>query len=180
LLDELCLAGLLTLLILAAMTDLRERRIPNWLTAGVAGLYPLYALVSPAPLAWLAAVGIAVAMFALGALLFARALIGGGDVKLIAAVSLWAGPELLPVFGLVTALAGGGLGLAALAHRRLQDLMPGLMARWPVLAGASATTTDTTAPDQTASAPSPTTVTLPYGVAIAAGGVAIIIELAKL
>jgi prepilin peptidase CpaA len=178
LLDELCLAGLLTLLILAAMTDLRERRIPNWLTAGVAGLYPLYALVSPAPLAWLAAVGIAVAMFALGALLFARALIGGGDVKLIAAVSLWAGPELLPGFGLVTALTGGGLGLAALAQRRLQDLMPGLMARWPVLAGASAT--DTTAPDQTASAPSPTTVTLPYGVAIAAGGVAIIIELLKL
>ena len=177
-LDELCLAGLLTMLMLAAITDLRERRIPNWLTAGVALLYPLYALVSPVPLPWLAAAGIALGMFALGALLFAKALIGGGDVKLIAAVSLWAGPELLPLFGLVTTLAGGGLALAVLAHRRAQNLMPGLFVRWPVLAGVRAATTTTS--DPTATAPSPTTATLPYGVAIAAGGVAIIIELLKL
>ena len=37
----------MTLLFLAAITDLRERRIPNWLNAGVAALYPVYLLLSP-------------------------------------------------------------------------------------------------------------------------------------
>ena len=44
------LAGLVALLALAALIDLRERRIPNWLTGGVAALYPVYVLVSPMPI----------------------------------------------------------------------------------------------------------------------------------
>ena len=96
-----CFAGLLTLLVLAALTDLRERRIPNWLTGGVAALYPVYLAAQPDPggLAggarprrrWSVVVGLG---------LFARELIGGGDVKLIAALSLWAG---LDHFALVRA-----------------------------------------------------------------------------
>ena len=44
-------------------------------------------------------------MFVIGLALFARKLIGGGDVKLIAAVSLWAGLEHFVWFVLVTSLA---------------------------------------------------------------------------
>ena len=44
-----CFGGLLTLLVLAALTDLRERRIPNWLTGGVAALYPVYLAAQPGP-----------------------------------------------------------------------------------------------------------------------------------
>ena len=86
-----CFAGLSTLLLLAAITDLRERRIPNWLTGGVAALYPVYLMLSPSPVAWPGALALALLVGVLGLVLFARALIGGGDVKLIAAVSLWAG-----------------------------------------------------------------------------------------
>jgi Flp pilus assembly protein protease CpaA len=124
---HLCFAGLLTLLALAALTDLRERRIPNWMTGGAAALYPLYVALSPTPVAWIGALGLAVLVFLLGLGLFAREIMGGGDVKLIAAISLWAGLDQFVLFALVTALAGGALGMiclgAALSRRT-----------WPVLA----------------------------------------------
>ena len=103
---------------LAAFKDLRERRIPNRLTAGLALLYPIYVLVSPAPVAWPAALGLAAVVFLIGLGLFAGDLIGGGDVKLIAALSLWAGPEHFVWFMLVTTLAGGALSLISLWYRR--------------------------------------------------------------
>ena len=65
------------------------------------------------------AAGCAVAVFALGALGFAVGALGGGDVKLLAASSLFAGPALLPDFLMVTALAGGVLGLATLMGARV-------------------------------------------------------------
>ena len=58
------------------------------------------------------AVGCATVVFALGALAFAVGAFGGGDVKLLAAASLFAGPALLPDLLLVTAFVGGALGCA--------------------------------------------------------------------
>ena len=101
----------MTLLILAAITDLRERRIPNWLNAGVAALYPVYLLLSPVPVAWPGALAISLLVGLLGLVLFARELIGGGDVKLITAFSLWAGIDHFTLFALVTTLTGGVVGL---------------------------------------------------------------------
>lgn len=178
-LHEVCLGVFLCLLMLAAITDLRERRIPNWLTAAVVALYPLGVVLGPDRPAWLAAVAIAVAVFALGALLYAKALIGGGDVKLITAVSLWAGPELLGTFALVTALAGGALGMAALWYQRWRVPIEAGLARLG-LATAGLPTPSTEAADGGATSPDPTGLTLPYGVAIAAGGVAVVIEMMKL
>src|SRR5918994_1398554 len=103
----LCFAGFLTLLGLAAFKDIRERRIPNRLTGALAALYPVYVLVSSTPVAWPAALGLAAVVFMIGLGLFARGLIGGGDVKLLAVLSLWAGPEKFLWFMLVTTLAGG-------------------------------------------------------------------------
>jgi Flp pilus assembly protein protease CpaA len=117
LLSYICFAGFLTLLGLAAITDIRERRIPNKLTGALAALYPVYVLVSPTPVAWLAALGLAAAVFVVGLGLFARELIGGGDVKLLAALSLWAGPEQFVWFMLVTTLAGGALSLISSSPR---------------------------------------------------------------
>ena len=118
-----CFAGLSTLLLLAAITDLRERRIPNWLTGGVAALYPVYLVLSPAPVAWPGALALALLVGVLGLVLFARALIGGGDVKLIAAVTLWAGLDHVALFALVTTLTGGVLGLASLWFQRWSGLI---------------------------------------------------------
>jgi prepilin peptidase CpaA len=172
----LCLAGFLIMLGLAAFNDLRERRIPNRLTGGLAALYPLYVLVSPMPVAWPAALGLAVVVFVIGLGLFARELIGGGDVKLIAALSLWAGPEQFVSFMLVTALAGGALSLLTLWYRRWGGLIDAHLAGLG-LAPAGSCPALPDAPSQRSAGCS---ATLPYGIAIAAGGIAIIIELAKL
>jgi prepilin peptidase CpaA len=173
----LCLAGYLTMLGLAALKDIRERRIPNALTGALAALYPVYVLVSPTPVAWLAALGLAALVFVVGLGLFARELIGGGDVKLLAALSLWAGPEQFVWFILVTTLTGGVLSLISLWYRRWGGLVEAyLAARRPVPAsghpsGSSGGSADEV-PDRSN--------TLPYGVAIAAGGIALIVELAQL
>jgi prepilin peptidase CpaA len=173
----LCFAGFLIMLGLAAFTDVCERRIPNRLTGGLAALYPVYVLVSPIPVAWPAALGLAVVVFVIGLGLFARDLIGGGDVKLIAALSLWAGPEQFVWFMLVTTLAGGVLSLVSLWYRRWGGLIDAHLA---ALGLHTAPGRAPVAPEAPAGGSTARSVTLPYGVAIAAGGIAIVIEFAKL
>jgi prepilin peptidase CpaA len=173
----LCFAGFLTLLGLAAFKDICERRIPNRLTGALAALYPVYVLVSPTPVAWPAAVGLAAVVFVIGLGLFARELIGGGDVKLLAALSLWAGPEQFVWFLLVTTLAGGALSLVSLSYRRWGGL---IAARLATLGLAIASGRAPVSAEATAGGSAGKSTTLPYGVAIAAGGIAIIVEFAKL
>jgi Flp pilus assembly protein protease CpaA len=181
------LTGLVALLALAALIDFRERRIPNWLTGGVAALYPLYALVSPMPVASLGvALAVAAAVFLFGFVLFARQLIGGGDVKLIAAVSLWTGLDHLALFALFTSLAGGGLALGSLWYQRWRGVIDAHMAAlgWKLAPADSmrhAESTSSEAIDGIAStAIEQAPLTLPYGVAIAAGGLAVVAQLIKL
>jgi prepilin peptidase CpaA len=180
------LAGLVALLALAALIDLRERRIPNWLTGGVAALYPLYVLASPMPIAWLGALAVAAATFMFGFVLFARQLIGGGDVKLIAAVSLWTGLDHLALFALVTSLAGGGLALGSLWYHRWRGVIDAHMAAlgWNLAPAGRMRHAESSSPEATDSIASTAIeqapLTLPYGVAIAAGGLAVVAQLIKL
>ena len=177
-------AALLALLILAALTDLRERRIPNWLTAGTAALYPVYLALSPVSTAWLDALGLALLVGAVGVVLFSRGLIGGGDVKLIAALTLWAGLDHFALFALVTTLTGGGLGLISLWLQRwspfLQAHLAGIfLVASPRSDAATLATDDRPAAPPGAGTAAPAPATLPYGIAIAAGGAAVVIELMK-
>lgn len=175
----LCFAGFLSMLGLAAFKDLRERRIPNRLTAGLALLYPVFVLVSPAPVAWPAALGIAAVVFLVGLGLFARDLIGGGDVKLIAAVTLWAGPEHFVPFMLITTVTGGALSLISLFYRRWAGVIEAHLAALGLAAIGGLVSIVSAAPRSVATA-APPPATLPYAVAIAAGGVAVVIQLLKL
>lgn len=86
------LVPLFALLIWAAVTDLRERKIRNWLTlslmaSGLAQSFlPLHsATPAGALLGLLTGFGITFILFAVGAR-------GGGDVKLMAGVGAWVGP----------------------------------------------------------------------------------------
>jgi prepilin peptidase CpaA len=107
------------LLALAAVLDLLTFRIPNKLTLGLAGAFLLVA-----PFSGLGATGFGMHVAAggltllVGMLLFAPGWIGGGDAKLLAAVSLWFGFEHLLEFTLLAAVLGGALGLAVLMYRR--------------------------------------------------------------
>ena len=106
-------------LLWAATSDVRFYRIPNRASAAVGCAFLVMAPeMRPAFLVGGVAVGVGV--FAFGALLFARRLMGGGDVKLLAAIALWCGPTFLTPFALVTSLAGAGLAavmLSPLARR---------------------------------------------------------------
>jgi len=178
------LAALAALLALAALIDLRERRISNWLTGGVAALYPLYVLASPIGIGWVWGLAVAGAVFVFGFVLFARQLIGGGDVKLIAAMTLWTGLDHLLLFALVTSFAGGGLALGSLWYRRWHGVIDAHLAalgwnfapaRMRHAGGAAPEAGD----DIASTSIEPVPHTLPYGVAIAAGGLAVVAQLIK-
>lgn len=107
---------LLGLMTVAAVKDWRTRRLPNTLNLVVllCGLGLAYQRAIPphlpASLAG-AAVGLALLFpaFALGAL-------GGGDVKLLAAVGAWTGPVGVLVVLLLTTVAGGAVALLQAAQ----------------------------------------------------------------
>ena len=120
LLQVCCLAAFAILLIAAGWQDLRTMRIANGFSLAIVGLFVVWAGIELAsgrssPLTIGLSIASAVAVFAVGAAAFAAGALGGGDVKLLAAVSLFAGPGGLLDFLVVTALAGGLLGLAILA-----------------------------------------------------------------
>ncbi len=166
------LACFTALLITGMVTDLLERRLPNWLTGGVLLLYPAFVLSSPVPQDWLLALLLAATVFLIGFGLFAFDLIGGGDVKLMAAVALWAGLQHAVQFFVVTALSGGVLALAYLLYRQA---LPWLQAwAWSLRARFLAAPTATPGPGAA------TPMSLPYGIAIAVGGLTIVTELLKL
>lgn len=130
----------------SAVSDLRAYTIPNWTSLLIAACFLVTALFTPyAPLVPGILAGGGVLVLGLG--MFAMGWMGGGDVKLFSALALWCGPSRLASFTLVTSLAGVVLALVLLSPLR----------RF--------------APTATEEARSATRQPMPYGVAIAAGGV---------
>jgi prepilin peptidase CpaA len=141
---NLLLLALAAALVVAAVIDVRTFTISNRLNLAVALSAPVYWLSVPLPV-WpgmavqLAAGGIVLALLA-GA--FYAGMMGGGDVKLAAALALWFPPLLTIKFLVLMSIAGGVLTLGILVwHRaRRREGRPAI----------------------------------PYGVAIAVGGLAIL------
>jgi prepilin peptidase CpaA len=101
------LAGYAALMLAAAVTDPLSFRIPNWLTAALAVLFVVAALVARPELDWFGHLAAGLLVFALGAVCFHLGWLGGGDVKLMAAGSLWLGlGHLLPYLTVVSILGG--------------------------------------------------------------------------
>ena len=146
LLPLLLLGVLAILLIVAAAIDVRTFTISNRLNLAVALLAPLYWLAVGLPLWPAAAIQLAVALgvFALLAGAFYIGMMGGGDVKLAAALALWFPPVATLQFLVLMSLAGGVLTLGLMAAHRLR---------------------------KTNGKPQ-----IPYGVAIACGGLAILAQ----
>lgn len=162
LVDLLALAALAGLMLWAGACDARRYEIPNRISLLLALVYPLHLLASAGRTDWLGGLITAAVLFALGAILFFFRLVGGGDVKLLAAGGLWAGPALVSPYLLVTTLAGGALALALISVRSWRRARA-------VLAG----------PDAAAALPLARQ-RMPYGVAIAAGGLFIALQLLRI
>jgi prepilin peptidase CpaA len=90
---------LLGLLLLAAVIDLRQRRIPNWLTFGLIAAGFARALVITGPSGIPPALSGLAAAAAVPFILFVMGALGGGDVKLLAGIGTWLGAtQALAVF----------------------------------------------------------------------------------
>ena len=143
----LLLIGILAaILVIAAVIDVRTYTISNRLNLVVALLAPLFWWSVHLPL-WpgvAVQLGVGAAMFVLLAIAFYAGMMGGGDVKLAAALALWFSPADAVRFLVIMSLAGGFLTVAVVAAHKLRK-KPGR-------------------PE------------IPYGVAIAIGGLAILAQ----
>jgi prepilin peptidase CpaA len=144
----------------SAVSDIRSFQIPNTASAVIVVSYVVFASCVPsAPRLGALAVGLAV--FALGFFLFARGSMGGGDVKLLAAASIWSGPHLLAAFAIVTGLVGALL--AGLLLSPLRRVMPRAPRELIDAAGVGALRRP-----------------MPFGFAIAAGGLFVLSQQSSL
>ncbi len=140
------------LVVAAGASDFFTLRIPNWLNAMIAlAFFPMaFATGMPAETMLFHGLG-AIAVLAAGFALFSFGVLGGGDAKLLAAAGLWFGWPALAPFLVFTSLAGGVLAILMKAWQMIEierdvgDV--GWMKRWLSFKA-----------------------DLPYGVAIAAGG----------
>jgi prepilin peptidase CpaA len=143
---EILLALLALLLVVAAAIDVRTFTISNRLNLTVALAAPIYWWSAHLPL-WPDVglqVAIAAGVFALLAAAFYAGMMGGGDVKLAAALALWFSPLSTLKFLIFMSIAGGLLTLVVVGLHRLR---------------------------KKAGKPQ-----VPYGVAIAVGGLIILIQ----
>lgn len=149
------LAGFAACLLWAVWSDIRTRRIPNVVSLAVALLWVLFAVAGGQGADWWAGLAVGAAIFAVGLGAFACGWFGGGDVKLMAAIGLWAGSAYVLDFILITGLVGGVLALITLAARKIAIPYVTTNALFAApQTGAGAAQSDG----------------LPYGLAIAGGG----------
>jgi prepilin peptidase CpaA len=113
-------AAAFLLLVYAAWTDVVRLKIPNAVALSVLILFAGYAALTS--MGWRAALSGHVAagllVLAAGILLHVWGKMGAGDVKLLAAVSVWFGWEMLAAGLLVTTLAGAVVCGLVLMFRR--------------------------------------------------------------
>jgi prepilin peptidase CpaA len=98
----------------AAIYDLRARKIPNGVIVMAAASGLLLQLWVGGVLSVASGISAAVAAVFLLFSFWNRGGIGGGDVKLAGAVAIWVGLGALPTFALATALGGGVTALVCL------------------------------------------------------------------
>ncbi len=158
LLPTMLAAAALTLLLIAALSDLATRTIPNSICVALAAI-GLFARMALGPTELLSSLGATAILFALLFFAWSRGMLGGGDVKIMSAVALGLAPLDCLSFLEGTALTGGAIALFYLlvgkllpktgpAHSRLLLPRLAMIEAWRMRRRVS----------------------MPYGLAIAAGG----------
>ncbi len=108
-------------LVVAAVGDWRRRLIENWLTGGIALTAPLLWIAQG--YGWWPEIGLQVilslTLFLIFLIFFAIGAMGGGDVKLIAALGLWFPMASMMTLLVVMSILGGVLTLAMLVYHRM-------------------------------------------------------------
>ncbi len=119
-LEMITLAIFTGLVVFAACSDMSRLIIPNWVSIALVAIFPIAALLAGAPLKTIGLhLVFGFGVLAIGFVLFQFNVIGGGDAKLLAAVSVWTGLTAFVPFIAWTAVAGGVMALALLTARQL-------------------------------------------------------------
>jgi prepilin peptidase CpaA len=117
------LLGLLGLILVSAgIEDAHHRRIANWKNAAIA-LLALPWWIANGLSVWpdmAMQLGVALIVFALFAAAFHFGLMGGGDVKMIAALALWFPIAPLAMMLVIMSLAGGAITVAMMIDKWLR------------------------------------------------------------
>ncbi|WP_045837185.1 prepilin peptidase [Hyphomicrobium sp. 99] len=139
----------------AAANDLFTMKIPNKISLALVGGFVAVAVLTQMPLETFGTnLAIGLVTLAVTFVLFSLNLLGGGDAKLIAAGSIWIGANQVVGYLVCVAVFGGVLSLVILGYRNWfpaqSFALPGWAQRLHVQKGP-----------------------IPYGIAIAAGALAI-------
>jgi prepilin peptidase CpaA len=153
-LHDILLIALYVILSLAAVADVWKLRIPNLFPAAVILLFPVWMYSCGwNPQLWQNAV-VFIGTFMGGLFLFSRGWLGGGDVKLMAAIALWFDFKGAAALYLWMGIGGAMLAIAFILLRRM---LPSGIAQ------------ATSVPSLKAGGP------IPYGLAISAGAMLAIV-----
>jgi prepilin peptidase CpaA len=159
----------LGLLLVTAWRDVVTRTIPNTIGLLLVATGVIARIVNGGPSALALSAGTALLLFVLLLLAYSRGFIGGGDVKIMTALAVGLSPLDCYIFVIATAIAGGFLGicylllsrrLAGIGRRKRTSLLGRVVAIefWRIRRHRS----------------------LPYGVAIAAGGAFVLLHTGNL
>lgn len=118
-------------LIIAALNDLYEFKIPNWVSGVLVFSYFAAGVgLGAAPASLLEGFLFGCAALVIGFALFAGKILGGGDAKLLAAAAPWIGPAALAPFLFNMAVAGGAFAVALVVFRKTPPLPVYAQAPW--------------------------------------------------
>lgn len=102
----------LVVVAVATFTDMRSRRVPNWLVWPFMAAGPIVSIVVQGGHGlWESFLGWGLAVLVFGFLNWLGGM-GMGDVKLMAAIGTWIGPHRMFVAMILTFLAGGVMAIA--------------------------------------------------------------------
>lgn len=116
--SQVSIACFVSLVLVAAASDIAMYRIPNIVVLMIIALFPIYVIVAPGEQEWLWSLGIFALTIAVGIPLAHFRIFGGGDMKLLAAILLWAGPALASPALVLSMLAGGLVAIVMLTKVR--------------------------------------------------------------
>lgn len=149
-------------LLAAVIWDVWMRKIPNPITGVIAVVGLGVQLWDAGALSALAGLGAGVGTLAVLFVFWQRGGIGGGDVKLAAAVAIWIGLRALPYYWLAAAISGGLVAVVCFAISRRS-------VRREIQLNLKLAALHREMPDVGTTLQVPGRVSVPYGVAIAAG-----------
>ena len=112
--QDIAIGVTLFALIISMISDFKSYKIPNIASLMIVGAFFSFACVSYSIGMIMYHVVAALLVFGLCFLLYLKKMFGAGDVKLLSAISLWAGPSMVLPLLFFVSLIGGLLGVVYL------------------------------------------------------------------